>query len=288
MTSTKNLNNRIAFQGQLGANSHVACKLYFPAMEYIPCNNFEDAFNAVKYNDAKYAMIPIENSVMGRVADIHNLLPESGLFIIGEYFHRVVHHLMAIKDSSLKDIKTVMSQLPALSQCKKFIKKNNFNEISAADTAGSAKEVFSLGDKSIGAIASSLASEIYNLKIIASNIEDADHNTTRFIVMANKAEAPELKEKKVITSIIFKIRNVPAALYKGLGGFATNGVNITKLESYIIDGNFTAAQFYADFEGHQELRHVKLALEELSFYSKELKILGCYKSDPYRSENNKL
>ncbi len=283
MTNKKKSSNKVAFQGQLGANSHVACKIYFPDWEYLPCTNFEDAFNTVRDNDAKYAMIPIENSVMGRVADIHNLLPESGLFIVGEYFHRVEHQLLALKDSSLKEIKTVMSQLPALSQCKKFIKQNNFTEITAADTAGSAKEVANLGDKSIGAIASSLAAEIYNLKIVSSNIEDADHNTTRFIVMSNKPEAPALNEGKVITSIIFKIRNVPAALYKGLGGFATNGVNITKLESYLIDGNFTAAQFYADFEGHQDLKHVQLALEELSFYSKELKILGCYQSDPYRN-----
>jgi len=283
MNNNPKSSNKIAFQGQLGANSHVACKIYFPDREYLPCNNFEDAFNAVKNNEAKYGMIPIENSVMGRVADIHNLLPESGLFIVGEYFHRVEHHLMALKNSSLQEIKTVMSQLPALSQCKKFIKKNNFTEITAADTAGSAKEVASLGDRSIGAIASSLAAEIYNLKIMSSNIEDADHNTTRFIIMSNKAESPALNDKKVITSIIFKIRNVPAALYKGLGGFATNGVNITKLESYLVDGNFTAAQFYADFEGHQDLKHVKLALEELSFYSKELKILGCYHSDPYRN-----
>ena len=274
--------NTIAFQGLPGANSHLACKSFFPKMKYMPCTNFENTFNAVKNNLANYAMIPIENSVMGRVADIHNLLPDSGLFIIGEHFYRVEHHLVGVKNSSLSQIRNVMSQLPALSQCKKFIKKHNFTEIFAADTAGSAKEVEILQDSTTAAIASSLASEIYNLKILASNIEDADHNTTRFIVMCKKPQIPKLSNRKIITSIIFKIRNVPAALYKGLGGFATNGINITKLESYLIDGSFTAAQFYADFEGHQEQEEVKLALEDLSFYSKELKILGCYEADPYR------
>jgi len=278
-------NNTIAFQGLPGAYSHLACQSAFPSMQTKPCASFEDAFNAVKTGLAIYAMIPIENSAMGRVADIHRLLPESGLSIVGEHFQRVRHHLLGIPGTKLANIKTVTSQLPALSQCRKFITNNNFNQAYTADTAGAAQELEKIKDNSLGAIASSLAAEIYKLEILASNIEDDDNNTTRFIIMSSKQIIPPITKKnnEIVTSFIFRVRNVPAALYKALGCFATNGVNITKLESYLVDGNFTAAQFYADVEGHQKDESVKFAIKELKSYSKEVKILGTYPAHKYRN-----
>lgn len=248
------------------------------------CPGFEDAFAAVRNNEARLAMIPVENSVMGRVADIHHILPESGLHIVGEHFQRVNHHLMAVKGATLDGLKRVESQLPALSQCRNFIREHGLDQLSTGDTAGAAKDVAERGDPTVGAIASSLAAEIYGLEILASNIEDAEHNTTRFIIMSQDTDIPAQGNGTVVTSFVFRVRNVPAALYKAMGGFATNGVNMTKLESYMLGGHFTATQFYADVEGHPDDRPVKLALEELAFYSKEVKILGTYPAHPYRLE----
>ena len=276
--------NTVAFQGELGANSHIACREAFPDMQALACPTFEDVFAAVEEGRAKLAMIPIENSVAGRVADIHHLLPESSAFIVGEHFLRVRHQLLGLKGASLKGLRKVQSHVMALGQCRKVIRELGLEAVVAADTAGSAREIAQAADKSRAAIASELAAEIYGLDILRRDIEDADHNTTRFIIMAGAADDAEPEDGDVMTSFIFKVRNVPAALYKALGGFATNGVNMTKLESYQIEGTFSASQFYADIEGHPASRSVRLALEELEFFTTELKILGVYKSAPYRRE----
>ncbi|MFL2771750.1 MAG: prephenate dehydratase [Rhodospirillaceae bacterium] len=281
---TNHASKTIAFQGALGANSHLACQSAYPEMRYMACQGFEDAFSAVRENQALLAMIPVENSVMGRIADIHHILPDSGLHIIGEHFQHVNHQLLAVKGATLEDLKVVESQLPALSQCRNFIKKYGLEQVSASDTAGAARDVAKRGDPTVGAIASSLAAKIYGLNVLASNIEDAAHNTTRFIIMSQNSQIPKQGSGAVVTSIVFRVRNVPAALYKAMGGLATNGVNITKLESYMLGGHFTATQFYADIEGHPEERPVKLALEELNFYTKEVRILGTYPAHPYRLE----
>jgi prephenate dehydratase len=228
-------------------------------------------------------MIPIENSLAGRVADIHHLLPEAGLHIVGEHFQRVNHCLMAPKGATLAGLKTVESHVQALSQCRKFTKQHGLKPVVRADTAGSAADVAERKDKTVGAIASSLAAEIYGLDVLATDIEDADHNTTRMVIMARDPIDPDPGKGPVVTSFVFRVRSVPAALYKALGGFATNGVNITKLESYMIDGNFTVAQFYADIDGHPDQRPVRLALEELSFFSREVRILGVYPANPFRA-----
>jgi prephenate dehydratase len=275
--------NIIAFQGVPGAYSDLACRASQPTMTTLPCASFEDAFAAVKNGDARLAMIPIENSLAGRVADIHHLLPEAGLHIIGEHFQRVNHCLMAPKGATLAGLKTVWSHVQALSQCRKFIKQHGLKPIVRADTAGSAQEVAATGDAGVGAIASSLAAEIYGLDVLATDIEDADHNTTRMVIMARDPIDPDQAKGPIVTSFVFRVRSVPAALYKALGGFATNGVNITKLESYMIDGNFTVAQFYADIDGHPDQRSVRLALEELSFFSREVRILGVYPANPFRA-----
>jgi prephenate dehydratase len=277
--------NTIAFQGFLGAYSHIACLARFPKMQPLPCAQFEDAFAAVQKGKARLAMIPVDNSVAGRVADIHHILPRSGLSIVGEHFERVNHHLLAVRGASLKTLKSVESHVHALGQCRKFIRKNKLIPIVAADTAGSAKDVAARNDKTVGAIASKLAAEIYGLKSLASNIEDADHNTTRFLIMARTpARTSAKKGGPFVTSFVFRLRSVPAALYKALGGFATNGVNMTKLESYMIGGHFTAAQFYADIEGHPNDPAVKLALEDLRFYSQEVIVLGTYPAHPFRKK----
>ncbi|HEY3148388.1 MAG TPA: prephenate dehydratase [Dongiaceae bacterium] len=275
--------NIIAFQGVPGAYSDLACRAAQPTMTTLPCASFEDAFAAVKNGDARLAMIPIENSLAGRVADIHHLLPEAGLHIIGEHFQRVNHCLMAPKGANLAGLKTVSSHVQALSQCRNFIKQHGLKAVVRADTAGSAEEIAQQGDKSAGAIASSLAAEIYGLEVLATDIEDADHNTTRMVLMARDPIDPDPGKGPIVTSFVFRVRSVPAALYKALGGFATNGVNITKLESYMIDGNFTVAQFYADIDGHPDQRPVRLALEELSFFSREVRILGVYPANPFRA-----
>jgi prephenate dehydratase len=271
----------IAFQGAPGAYSDLACRRVFPAMTTLPCAAFEDAFAAVREERALLAMMPIENSVAGRVADIHHLMPDSGLFIIGEHYERVNHHLLALPGTTLDKIRTVRSHVHALSQCRNFIREKGLRPVVRADTAGSAAEIKELGDPTIAAIASELAGEIYGLVSLEQNIEDAEHNTTRFLAMSREAEWPPLGAPAV-TTFVFNVRNVPAALYKALGGFATNGVNMTKLESYMVGGRFAATQFYADVEAHPESRPLMLALEELAFFSHEVKILGVYPAHPLR------
>jgi prephenate dehydratase len=272
----------IAFQGEPGAYSHLACTIAFPNMRALPCASFEDTFAAVNEGTARLAMIPIENSVAGRVADIHHLMPASKLHIIGEFFERVNHHLLAIKGANLEDIKRVRSHVHALGQCRNFIRAYGLTPVVAADTAGSAAEIAAKGDKTVAAIASELAGQIYGLESLVANIEDAEHNTTRFLIMARDAVPPDPRSGPCITTFVFRVRNVPAALYKALGGFATNSVNMTKLESYQIGGAFAATQFYADIEGHPDEVNVRLALEELGFFSREVRILGVYPAHSYR------
>ncbi|HEU5272637.1 MAG TPA: prephenate dehydratase [Xanthobacteraceae bacterium] len=272
----------IVFQGEPGANSHIACREAYPGHTPVPCPTFEDAFTAVANGEADLGMIPIENSVAGRVADIHHLMPTAGLHIIAEHFLPIRNQLMAPRGATLKDIKTVESHIMALGQCRNYIRKLGVKAVVAADTAGAAKEVSERGDKTRGAIASRLAAEIYGLQILAENIEDEAHSTTRFIVLSRQGRRAERGNGLVLTTFVFQVRNIPAALYKALGGFATNRVNMTKLESYMIEGNFFATQFYADVEGHPDDPNVKLALEELAFFSKELTILGVYPAHPFR------
>jgi prephenate dehydratase len=272
----------IAFQGAPGAYGDLACREAYPELQSLPCPSFEDAFAAVRDSRTALGMIAVENSIAGRVADIHHLLPGSGLHIIGEHFQRVNHHLLAPKGATLATLKTVHSHVHALSQCRKTIRELKLKPIVHPDTAGAAADVAHREDPSEAAIASSLAGEIYGLTSLKADIEDAAHNTTRFLIMAREPVDPGAASGPVITSFLFRVRSVPAALYKALGGFATNGVNITKLESYIIDGAFTVAQFYADIEGHPDQRPVRLALEELGFFSREVRILGVYPAHPFR------
>lgn len=273
--------NAISFQGEAGANSHVACSNAYPDMAPLPCNSFEDAFLALKEGQAALAMIPIENSVAGRVADIHHLLPDSGFHIIGEHFERVEHQLLVLPGTKLEDIREVRSHVHALGQCRRYIRKAGITPIIAADTAGSAREISEERDPSVAAIASKLAAEIYKLEILASNIEDAEHNTTRFVVLAREPNEPK-SDGKTMMSFVFDVRNVPSALYKALGGFATNGINMVKLESYQLDGTFNATQFYADIEGHPSDKGVQLAFEELEFYTDTIRILGVYPMAEFR------
>jgi prephenate dehydratase len=274
---------KVAFQGEPGANSHLAIREVYPNAEAMPCATFEDAFAAIASGEADLGMIPIENSVAGRVADIHHLMPQAGLHIVAEHFMPVRHQLLAVKGATIKDIKTVESHVHALGQCRKVIRQLGIRPIVAADTAGSAREIAEVGDKTRAAIATRLAAEIYKLSILAEDIEDESHNTTRFIVLAREAKWAKNGTAPIITTFLFRVRNVPAALYKTLGGFATNGVNMTKLESYMVEGNFFATQFYADVEGHPEDKNLVLAFEELSFYSKEMKILGVYPAHAFRA-----
>jgi prephenate dehydratase len=274
---------KIAFQGEPGANSHIACREAYPEHEAMPCATFEDALAAVANGEAALGMIPIENSVAGRVADIHHLMPIAGLHIVAEWFLPVRHQLMAPKGATLDGIRSVQSHVMALGQCRNVLRRLKLKAFVAADTAGSARNIAALGDRTRAAIASRLAAEIYGLEILAKNIEDEAHNTTRFIVLAREPCRPPVSGGPVITTFVFRVRNLPAALYKALGGFATNGVNMTKLESYMVEGNFFATQFYADVEGHPDDRPLALALEELEFFSKELKILGVYPAHPFRA-----
>jgi prephenate dehydratase len=273
---------KIIFQVERGANSDLACREAYPDYEPVPCATFEDAFATVSGGNADLAMIPIENSVAGRVADIHHLMPTSGLNIIGEFFLPLSHQLMAPKGATLKTVKTVQSHIMALGQCRYSMRALHLKPLVAADTAGSARDIAEANDPTRAAIASRLAAEIYGLDILRENIEDEAHNTTRFIILQKESAWTKANNGVVVTSFVFRVRNVPAALYKALGGFATNGVNMTKLESYQIDGNFFATQFYADVEGHPEDRSLKLALEECGFFSEELRILGVYPAHPFR------
>ena len=274
---------KIAFQGELGANSHIAIAEAYPEAEALPCATFEDAFAAISSGEADLGMIPIENSVAGRVADIHHLLPHSGLFIIGEWFLPIRHQLMAMRGTRLGDIRTVESHVHALGQCRNIIRKLKIKPIVAGDTAGSARIISERGDSTVAAIASRLAAEIYGLDILAEDIEDEAHNTTRFIVLAREPKWATQGSGPLVTTFVFNVRNLPAALYKAMGGFATNGVNMTKLESYMVDGNFFATQFYSDVDGHPDDRGLAFALEELKFFSKEFRIIGVYPAHPTRA-----
>lgn len=279
--------NRIAFQGEPGANSDTACRNMFPDMEPLPCPTFEDAFNAVETGKADLAMIPIENTIAGRVADIHHLLPESKLHIVGEYFLPIHFQLMVLPGVRRDEIRTVHSHIHALGQCRKYIRKNGWKPVVAGDTAGAAKLVAGLKDRTMAALAPALASTLYGLDIIEENVEDTDSNVTRFVVLTRNrqwAERPSA-DARMMTTFIFRVRNVPAALYKAMGGFATNGINMTKLESYQL-GAFTATLFYADIEGHPDDPLVKLALDELAFFSREMRILGVYPASQSREQWN--
>ncbi|GLS38940.1 prephenate dehydratase [Mesorhizobium tianshanense] len=277
--------NRIAFQGEPGANSDTACRNMFPDMEPLPCPTFEDAFNAVETGKADLAMIPIENTIAGRVADIHHLLPESKLHIVGEYFLPIHFQLMVLPGVRRDEIRSVHSHIHALGQCRKYIRKNGWKPVVAGDTAGAAKLVAELKDRTMAALAPALAATLYGLDIIEENVEDTDSNVTRFVVLTKNrrwADRPS-DAAKMMTTFIFRVRNVPAALYKAMGGFATNGINMTKLESYQL-GAFTATLFYADIEGHPDDPLVKLALDELAFFSREMRILGVYPASESREQ----
>ncbi len=266
----------IAFQGELGAFSHAAALETFPNDRPLPCITFEQTIAAVQDGKADFAVVPVENSLYGRITDIHHILPQSGLFIVGEHFLPIRMNLLGIRGARLSDIRSVQSLSVALGQCRRFISENNLLPINAVDTAGSAREVAERGDKSRAAIASGIAAKIYDLDIIEENIEDASHNTTRFLMMSRNRLNISPGKDNIKTTFIFRVRNVPAALYKAMGGFATNSVNMLKLESYMIDGSFTATQFYADIEGHPDDENVRLAFEELGFFTDHFHILGVY------------
>jgi prephenate dehydratase len=269
---------RIAYQGEPGANSHLVCQQAYPDWEPVPCASFEDAFAAVEGKDADLAMIPIDNSIAGRVADIHHFLPTSDLHIVGERFLRIQFSLMALPEASVDSLRTVHSHVHALGQCRGVI------PVVAGDTAGAAREVAESGDLTQAAIAPPLAAEIYGLQVLREEIEDEDHNTTRFVVLSRDFVQAAADDGPVVTTFIFNVRNLPAALYKALGGFATNGVNMTKLESYMVGGEFTATQFLAEVDGHPDHPDVRNALEELAFFTTEVKVLGVYAADAFRAD----
>jgi prephenate dehydratase len=273
---------KVAFQGERGAYSHLACSEVFPNVEPEACSTFEEAFILARENPVYKIIIPIENSLAGRVADIHYLLPKYKLQIHAEHFQKVSHNLLGIKGSKIKDIKTVRSHAQAIGQCNRMITSHKLKSIISADTAGSAKFISKKKDKSESAIASSLAAKIYNLKILKSNVEDEVGNVTRFFIMGKDSKHPELKDKKYITSCIFKLKSKPAALYKALGGFATNGVNLCKLESFSVKNTFDQVNFYIDIEGHIENLSLQKALEELGFHTEKLDILGVYEAHNFR------
>ncbi|WP_298920316.1 prephenate dehydratase [uncultured Roseobacter sp.] len=272
----------IAFQGELGAYSHEACRIARPDMAPVPCATFEDAIEAVRSGRAELAMLPVENSTYGRVADIHSLLPKSGLHIIEEAFVRVHINLLALPGTEIGEIKSAMSHTVLLGQCKSFLAEHGISRVTGADTAGSAKDIAAGGDPTMAALASELAGEIYGLDLLARHIEDEGNNTTRFLLMSPEADQSRRGDHGMITSFVFEVRNIPAALYKAMGGFATNGINMTKLESYMVGGSFTATQFYADIEGHPDDPGVKRALEELDYFTNMIEILGVYPADPGR------
>jgi prephenate dehydratase len=276
--------NRISFQGDYGANSDMACRDMFPDMEPLPCQTFEDAFLAVENGEADLAMIPIENTIAGRVADIHHLLPESRLHIIGEYFMPIRFQLMVLPGVSRDEIRTVHSHIHALGQCRKIVRANGWKPVVAGDTAGAAKLVAEMGDRSMAALAPRLAADLYKLEIVAENVEDTENNVTRFVILSR--EPKNIKRQAdndvIVTTFVFNVRNIPAALYKALGGFATNSINMTKLESYQLGGKFIATQFYADIEGHPDDAHVRQALDELRYFSEKVRILGSYAAHPMR------
>lgn len=274
---------RIAYQGEPGANSHIVCQEHYPSWEALACASFEDVFAAVESGEADLAMIPIDNSLAGRVADIHHFLPDSGLHIIGEHFLRIRFHLMGAPGATLESIDTVHSHVHALGQCRKVIRAHGLTPVISGDTAGAAREVAEAGDPTQASISPPLAAQIYGLQVLAEDVEDEDHNTTRFVVLSRDLVEAAPGSGPVVTSFIFNVRNLPSALYKALGGFATNGVNMTKLESYMVGGQFTATQFLAEVDGHPDDPALKRALEELAFFTTDVKILGVYPADPFRA-----
>jgi len=273
---------KIAFQGEMGANSHIACRDVCPDYEPLACATFEDAFAAVSEGQAARAMIPIENSIAGRVADVHHLVPEAGLYISREYFMPIRYHLMAPKGATLDGLKRVRSHIQTIGQCRKTLRAMGVTAMTTVDNAGAAREVMELNDPTEAALAPPLAADLYGLDVLQRDVADAAHNTTRFLVFAPEPDDAEPDAGPCMTSFVFRVRNIPAALYKAMGGFATNGVNIVKLESYIEGFGFNVAMFYADVEGHPASRNVRLAMEELQFFSSQLKILGVYPADPWR------
>jgi prephenate dehydratase len=277
------MTGRIAFQGEPGAYSHQACRQARPAMEAVPCATFEDAIELCRRGDTDLAMLPVENSTYGRVADIHHLLPQSGLHIIDEAFVRVHINLLAVPGTKIDAIESAMSHTVLLGQCRSFLRQHSLRPVTGADTAGSARHVAELGDPKMAALASELAGEIYGLDVIARHIEDKSNNTTRFLVMSRDPKLKRRGDHGMMTSFVFRVRNIPAALYKAMGGFATNGVNMTKLESYMVDGVFSATQFYAEIEGHPDDADVQRALEELDYFTSSLTLLGVYPADPQRN-----
>ena len=276
---------KIAFQGELGAYSHIACKELFKDAEIKTCSTFEETFKIAFEDESYKIVIPLENSLAGRVADIHYLLPKYRLQIHGEHFQKVEHNLITKPDAELQDIKFVRSHAQAIGQCQKIIMENKYKTIISADTAGSAKELAEGKDKSVAAIASKLSAEIYKLKILKENIEDEKGNVTRFLIMGKKVEQPDFKkDKKYITTCIFRLKSKPSALYKSLGGFATNQINMTKLESFSVKNTFAQTNFYLDFEGHLDDKLVQNAMEELGFHTETLDILGVYEASPFRQK----
>lgn len=274
--------DKITYQGERGSNSHIACLEVFPDYEPVACRTFEDVIALVEGGEAKLAMIPVENTIAGRVGDIHHLLPSTSLHMIGEHLMRIKFQLMGLKGTKIDEIERAYSHVMALGQCRGFLRKHQIQARTAADTAGAARQVSERGDKTAAAIAPALAADEYGLDILAHDIEDASHNTTRFVIMAPEPLDIGPEDGPAITAFLFQVRNIPSSLYKALGGFATNGVNMTKLESYQIEGSFAASQFYAEIEGHPDQRSVQLALEELGFFSNSLKILGVYPRHPAR------
>ena len=274
---------RIAYQGEPGANSHIVCQEHYPELEALPCASFEDVFSAVGSGEAELAMIPIDNSIAGRVADIHHFLPGSGLHIIAEHFLRIRFHLMAVPGASLESIRTVHSHVHALGQCRRIIREHGLTPLISGDTAGAAREVAEAADPTQASISPPLAAQIYGLDVLATDVEDEDHNTTRFVVLSRDFVQAPAGNGPVVTTFVFNVRNLPAALYKALGGFATNGVNMTKLESYMVDGQFTATQFLAEVDGHPDETPLRNALEELAFFTTDVTVLGVYPADRFRS-----
>ena len=275
---------RVAFQGEPGAYANLAAREVLPQAQYIPCPTFDAAVDSVRRGETDLCIIPVENSLMGRIADIHHLLPDAGLHIVGEHFLPIHHQLLGVKGAALGGIKRVFSQGPALAQCLNIIREMKLKAENWHDTAGSAKHIAELGDPSCAALASKMAGELYGLEVLKANVEDEPHNMTRFLIMSREPDDAPNDGGRIITSFVFRVRNVPAALYKAMGGFATNGVNMTKLESYQLGGSFNATQFYADIEGHPEDRSVKLALEELAFFTSKLTVLGIYPASPLRED----
>lgn len=273
---------RIAYQGVAGAYSHIASMTVYPGQEYLPCDTFEKAMKLVSEGEADLAMIPVENSNAGRVSDVHFLLPQTGLHIIGEFFLPINHQLLGLPGTKLADVKSASSHPQALAQCSEFLKRHGIKPTARIDTALSCQDVLKFQDKSIAAIASKLAGEIYGLDVVAPNVENARNNTTRFLIMAREPEIPEDDGGAFITSFIFKAKNISAALYKALGGFATNGINITKLESYLLEGKFVSAQFYAEIESHPSRKAFQNAFDELKFFSESIHVLGTYRANKYR------